>query len=122
MENNKSEQAETDNGTEQELPFLSHLFELRDRLLRVVVVVLLIFLGLFSFANDIYHLLAQPLLNQLPAGQTMIATGVISPFLTPFKLALVASIFLDFFLKLPDSSGNWISSSTHRSVSPWVMC
>ncbi len=79
---------------EQEQPFLSHLVELRDRLLRSVVVVLVIFLGLFSFANDLYHLLAAPLLAKLPEGQTMIATGVISPFLTPFKLALVASIFL----------------------------
>jgi sec-independent protein translocase protein TatC len=94
MENNKSEQTDTGGGGDQELPFLSHLFELRDRLLRIIVVVLLVFLGLFSFANDIYHLLAEPLLNQLPKGQTMIATGVISPFLTPFKLALVASIFL----------------------------
>lgn len=94
MANNKPEQPATGNGTDQEQPFLSHLFELRDRLLRIVVVVLIIFLGLFSFANDIYHMLAAPLLNQLPEGQTMIATGVISPFLTPFKLALVASIFL----------------------------
>jgi len=79
---------------EQELPFLAHLVELRDRLLRSVVVVLVIFLGLFYFANDLYHLLAAPLLAKLPAGQTMIATGVMSPFLTPVKLALVASIFL----------------------------
>lgn len=79
---------------EQEQPFLAHLVELRDRLLRAVIVVLVIFLGLFSFANDLYHLLAAPLLAKLPEGQTMIATGVISPFLTPFKLALVASIFL----------------------------
>ncbi len=90
----KNKTTEQAANVEQEQPFLSHLFELRDRLLRVVVVVLVIFLGLFSFANDIYHILAQPLLNQLPEGQTMIATGVISPFLTPFKLALVASIFV----------------------------
>ncbi|MGD8812774.1 MAG: twin-arginine translocase subunit TatC, partial [Thioalkalispiraceae bacterium] len=73
---------------------MSHLLELRDRLLRVVIVVLVIFAGLFSFANDIYHFLAAPLLTKLPVGQQMIATGVISPFLTPFKLALVASIFI----------------------------
>ncbi len=86
-----------DSGTgaeEQELPFLSHLFELRDRLLRVVLVVMLIFAGLFAFANDLYHLLATPLLMNLPEGSSMIATEVASPFLTPFKLALVASIFL----------------------------
>ncbi len=80
--------------TEQEQPFLAHLVELRDRLLRSVMVVLVIFLALFSFANDIYHLLAAPLLARLPEGQTMIATGVMSPFLTPFKLTLVVSIFL----------------------------
>ncbi len=80
--------------TEQEQPFLAHLVELRDRLLRAVVVVLVIFLGLFSFANDLYHVMAAPLLAKLPEGQTMIATGVISPFLTPFKLALVAAVFL----------------------------
>ncbi|VAX12084.1 Twin-arginine translocation protein TatC [hydrothermal vent metagenome] len=79
---------------EPEQPFLSHLFELRDRLLRVVLVVVLIFAGLFSFANDLYHILATPLLKQLPAGSSMIATEVASPFLTPFKLALVASIFM----------------------------
>ncbi len=79
---------------DQEQPFLSHLFELRDRLLRVVLVIALIFAGLFSFANRLYHLLATPLLKQLPAGSSMIATEVASPFLTPFKLALVASFFL----------------------------
>ena len=72
---------------------MSHLVELRDRLLRVVLVVAVIFLGLFSFANDLYHLLAKPLLAHMPEGGTMIATEVASPFLTPFKLALVVSIF-----------------------------
>jgi len=79
---------------EQEQPFLSHLIELRDRLLRAVVFILVIFLILFSFANDIYHQLASPLLASLPQGSTMIATGVASPFLTPFKLSLVLSVFI----------------------------
>ncbi len=78
---------------EQEQPFLSHLFELRDRLLRIVLSILVIFLGLFPFANELYTFLATPLLVHLPAGSTMIATEVASPFLTPFKLALVLSIF-----------------------------
>ncbi|UCE90681.1 MAG: twin-arginine translocase subunit TatC, partial [Pseudomonadota bacterium] len=78
---------------EKELPFLSHLVELRDRLLRVVLVVALIFLCLFYFANDLYSLLAQPLLAHMPEGTSMIATEVASPFLTPFKLTLVASVF-----------------------------
>lgn len=77
-----------------EQPFVAHLIELRDRLLRMVGVILLIFLGLFPFANDIYTAVAAPLVAHLPEGATMIATGVASPFLTPFKLSLVASIFL----------------------------
>ena len=84
---------EQDPKAEFEQPFMAHLVEMRDRLLRVVLVVSVIFLGLFSFANDLYHLLAKPLLAQMPEGGTMIATEVASPFLTPFKLALVVSIF-----------------------------
>lgn len=90
MANPKPDQTKT----EAEQPFLAHLVEMRDRLLRVVLVVSLIFLGLFSFANDLYALLAKPLLAHLPEGGTMIATEVASPFLTPFKLAMVISIFI----------------------------
>ena len=79
---------------QQEQPFLAHLIELRDRLLRVVVVVVVIFLGLFAFANDLYTLLAEPLLRHMPTGASMIATEVASPFLTPFKLTLVLSVFI----------------------------
>jgi len=77
-----------------EQPFVSHLLELRDRLLRMVLAVLAIFLLLFPFANDIYRAVANPLMSHLPQGTSMIATEVASPFLTPFKLSLVASIFL----------------------------
>ncbi len=77
-----------------EQPFLSHLLELRDRLLRMVAAIAVIFLVLFSFANDIYAFIAKPLMDKLPQGTSMIATEVASPFLTPFKLTLVASIFL----------------------------
>ncbi len=77
-----------------EQPFVAHLIELRDRLLRVVLVVVVIFLGLFPFANDLYHFLAEPLLRHMPTGTSMIATEVASPFLTPFKLALVTAIFV----------------------------
>ena len=80
--------------TEQEAPFMSHLVELRDRLLRAVLVVLIIFLALFTFSNDLYSLLAEPLLVHLPQGSSMIATEVASPFLTPFKLSLMAAIFI----------------------------
>lgn len=75
-------------------PFLSHLIELRDRLLRSVLFILVIFAGLFYFANDIYHFVAEPLIATLPAGSSMIATKPASPFLTPFKLVLVISIFI----------------------------
>ena len=78
----------------KEQPFVSHLMELRDRLLRAVAVVAVVFLCLFPFANDIYVMVASPLMAHLPAGTSMIATEVASPFLTPFKLSLVAAIFL----------------------------
>jgi len=93
MSEHNSPQSGSDSET-QEQPFLSHLFELRDRLMRIVLVVVVIFAGLFSFANDLYHLLATPLMAHLPEGSSMIATEVASPFLTPFKLALVTSIFM----------------------------
>ena len=79
---------------DQEMPLVSHLTELRTRVLRCVVLILLIFAGLFYFAQDIYALVAAPLRAYLPEGATMIATGVASPFLTPFKLALVCALFL----------------------------
>jgi Twin arginine targeting (Tat) protein translocase TatC len=79
---------------DQEQPFLSHLLELRDRLLRSILGVLLVFLALFPFADDLYTLLAGPLLAHLPEGSTMIAIEVASPFLTPFKLTLVLSVFV----------------------------
>jgi len=77
-----------------EQPFLSHLLELRDRLLRAVLVVLVVFLALFPFGNDIYVFIAEPLMRVLPEGTSMIATKVASPFLTPFKLSLIAAIFV----------------------------
>ncbi len=84
----------TEKRKHSEVPFVSHLIELRDRLLRVVLLVLMIFLVLFYFANDIYTYLAEPLTAHMSKDSTMIATDVISPFLTPMKLSLVLSIFL----------------------------
>jgi len=81
-----------DSLTEQ--PFVSHLLELRDRLLRAVIAVGVIFASLFYFSNDIYQLVAGPLMAHLPEGSSMIATEVASPFLTPFKLTLMSSIFI----------------------------
>ncbi|MEO4047108.1 twin-arginine translocase subunit TatC [Pseudomonas sp. CAU 1711] len=79
---------------DQEMPLVAHLTELRNRILRCVIAVLLIFAALFYFAQDIYALVAAPLRAYLPEGATMIATGVASPFLTPFKLTLVVALFL----------------------------
>lgn len=76
-----------------EAPLISHLVELRNRLLRAVVVILLVFFGLVYFANDIYHYIAEPLTAHLPEGASMIATDVATPFFTPIKLTIVLSIF-----------------------------
>jgi len=73
---------------------MSHLVELRDRVLRMVIAVLVIFLCLFYWANDIYVYLAEPLTRYLPENSSMIAIDVASPFLTPFKLVLMLSVFL----------------------------
>jgi len=77
-----------------EQPFLSHLVELRDRLMRMVLAVLVLLLILFPFGNDIFHMLAQPVMNALPDDTSMVATKVLSPFLTPLKLAFVAAVFI----------------------------
>ena len=73
---------------------MSHLLELRDRLLRMVLAVLVLLLILFPFGNDIFTMLAQPVHDALPEGSSMLATKVLSPFLTPLKLAFVAALFL----------------------------
>lgn len=70
-----------------------HLLELRNRLLRSVLGVLVVFCSLVYFAQDIYQYLAQPLLSTMPAGSQMIATDVASPFFAPFKLTIVLSVF-----------------------------
>ncbi|XSG86026.1 MAG: twin-arginine translocase subunit TatC [Methylohalobius sp. ZOD2] len=77
----------------QEQPFIAHLIELRSRLLKIIAAVLVVFLGLAPFADQLYTYLAGPLLKYLPEQSSMIAIDVASPFLTPFKLALVAAIF-----------------------------
>lgn len=74
--------------------FVSHLVELRDRVIRMIIAILAIFLCLFYWANDIYTYFATPLTSHMPEGSTMIAIDVASPFLTPFKLVLMLSIFL----------------------------
>ncbi len=83
-----------DETEDQPLPLVAHLTELRDRLLRALLAVLIVFIGLFPFANEIYSFVSEPLRALLPEGTSMIATDVASPFLTPFKLTLVAAIFI----------------------------
>jgi sec-independent protein translocase protein TatC len=77
--------------------FISHLIELRDRLIRAIIAVILVFLGLFHWANDIYTLLAQPLLHALPKGGQLIATEVTAPFFVPIKVTMMAA----FLIALP---------------------
>ena len=77
-----------DQGQSKAGSLMSHLVELRDRVVRMVLAVLVLFLGMFYWANDIYVYLAEPLTRHLPEGANMIAIDVASPFLTPFKLAI----------------------------------
>ncbi len=78
---------------DNEQSFFSHLVELRDRLLKMVLCVLLVFVGTASYANEIYAFLADPLLQHMPKNSSMIAIDVASPFFTPFKLAFVVAVF-----------------------------
>jgi sec-independent protein translocase protein TatC len=77
--------------------FISHLVELRDRLLRAILAVVIVFLCLFPWARDLYAILAQPLVAALPAGGQMIATDVVGVFLVPVKVAFLVA----FVIALP---------------------
>lgn len=79
---------------DQGQPLVEHLIELRTRILHAILSVLIIFLPLFAFSNEIYAYISEPLRQFLPEGTTMIATEVASPFLTPFKLTMVLAIFI----------------------------
>lgn len=79
---------------EESQPLITHLVELRNRLLKAVICVLVVFCALVYWANDIYTLLASPLTERLPSGATMIATNVVTPFFTPIKLTAVVAVFL----------------------------
>ena len=77
--------------------FISHLVELRDRLLRAIVAILIVFVCLMPWAGDLYDILALPMMNTLPEGASMIATGVVTPFFVPVKVTLMVS----FLVALP---------------------
>jgi sec-independent protein translocase protein TatC len=73
---------------------ISHLLELRDRLLRSVIAMAVCFTPLAFFQNELFTLVAKPLIDKLPAGTSLIATSVVSPFMAPLKLSLVGAIFI----------------------------
>lgn len=73
--------------------FVGHLIELRNRLMKALLSILIIFISLVYFANDIYDFIAAPLIANLPSTATMIATDVTSPFIAPFKLTLFVALF-----------------------------
>jgi len=76
-----------------EMTLVQHLVELRNTVTKTILAILVIFVVLFPFANEIYTYISEPLSRFLPDGTSMIATGVASPFLTPFKLSLVLAIY-----------------------------
>jgi len=78
----------------EEMTFVQHLVELRDKLLHSVIAIFVIFVGIFPFANEVYGFIAAPIISVLPSGTNIIAIGVISPFLTPLKMALIFSVYL----------------------------
>lgn len=80
--------------SDEQLTLIEHLLELRTRIMRSLLCVVVLFLALFAVANPLYEILSEPLTSLMPEGTSMIATGVASPFLAPLKLALVLAVFL----------------------------
>ena len=93
-QNSNNDLPENDPEAEREQTLMDHLIELRDRLLHMVLAILIVFIALFAFSEDIFTIAAEPLLALMPEGTSMIATGVTSPFLVPFKLVLLLSVLL----------------------------
>jgi sec-independent protein translocase protein TatC len=90
-----TEQTRADNHVpdQPEMPLIEHLLELRNRLLKMVLAVMVCFAFIYPFANELYLWLSEPIRSLLPVGQSMIATDVTSPFFAPLKLALVLAVF-----------------------------
>jgi sec-independent protein translocase protein TatC len=84
---------QTGAGDQPEMPLIEHLLELRNRLLKMVLAVVVCFAFIYPFANELYLWLSEPIRSLLPVGQSMIATDVTSPFFAPLKLALVLAVF-----------------------------
>lgn len=93
-----SEEQPSHHQSEQEeqaqAPLMEHLIELRSRLIRALLAVLVVFLCLYPFSNQIYDFIAEPLMRMMPTHSQMIATEVTSPFLAPLKLCLLAALFI----------------------------
>ncbi|MGR9105605.1 MAG: twin-arginine translocase subunit TatC [Gammaproteobacteria bacterium] len=106
--------------TDVEQPLISHLIELRSRLLKIIGGVLVVFLGLAPFSNEIYAYLAGPLTAHLPASASMIAIDVASPFFTPFKLVLVLAIFLSVPLILYQLWA-FVAPGLYRHEKRWIL-
>ena len=94
--------------TQQET-FISHLIELRDRLIRALLVVVVVFVCLMPWAGDIYDILAKPMMDTLPEGAHMIATGVVTPFFVPVKVTMMVA----FVLALP-----WVLFQAWAFIAP----
>ncbi|MEK9648246.1 MAG: twin-arginine translocase subunit TatC, partial [Gammaproteobacteria bacterium] len=91
MSENETQEQEV-GSTEQ--PLIAHLVELRDRLIRCFLVIVIFFLCIFPFGNELYEFIAKPLQDVLPEGSSMIATSPTSPFMIPFKTSIYAAIFI----------------------------
>jgi sec-independent protein translocase protein TatC len=99
--------------------FIAHLIELRTRLMRAIVILILVFIGLFPWASDLYAMLAKPMLATLPKGGQMVATDVTTPFLVPLKVALMAA----FLIALPYilyQVWRFIAPGLHAHEKRWV--
>ncbi len=92
----RSKKPESADAPEEEAAgsFISHLIELRNRLLYSVIAIGIVFAALVPFSNEVYVRIAQPLMDVMPAGTSMIATDVSSPFLTPIKLTLIVAVVI----------------------------
>lgn len=86
--------SQASNESDKQESLVSHLVELRNRLIKIVIGIVVVLLCLFPFANEIYSFLAEPLLKHLPESSTMVAIDVASPFLTPFKLVMLLAVVL----------------------------
>ena len=86
--------SEPDRESLAEGTLISHLVELRQRLLKAVIAIAIVFAPCAWFANDLFTIIATPLIKKMPAGSSMIATSLISPFMAPLKLSLFVAVFI----------------------------